>query len=554
MSGAAPGDAGGAEPGDAGGAAPAAAPAGKRRAPAARATEPWVGLKIGVAGSAVALLGWGAWLQRRGRDERLRRTRDAALAGLGVVGGLLWWNLGAFHSDGSRVHDSEFYHYYLGAKYFDELGYDRLYLCTAVADLEDGAAGDLRRRRLRDLETNRLRRASDLVAIPERCKRHFEDERWTAFKADVAWFRARRPPWRWRQFQMDHGYNPTPAWGILGTTLSQLAPARAVPVLSLLDPALLAVAFGAIAWGFGWRVLCIALVFFGTNHFARFGWTGGAFLRQDWLVALLIGVVLLRRGRHAGAGFLMTTAALLRVFPAVAIGAVALRTLTVLWRRRRLGIPPGHGRFAAGSLLALALVVPLSIWTAGGAAVWRDFAENSRRLVATPAWNHMGLRAALVYDPARRIEAVGVGSAEDPLRPWRIARLEAVQQRRPITIGLVLVFGVLLWRAVGRQPDWVAATLGIGAIPIAGDLSGYYLAVLLALAFLWPVHPGVGVGLLGLALASRLLALGLGESEPTFAGSSLGAVLLAFAATWWMGSAPPASDPNATRAGPASPP
>jgi hypothetical protein len=56
--------------------------------------------------------------------------------------------------------------------------------------------------------------------------------------------------------------------------------------------------------------------------------------------------------------------------------------------------------------------------------------------------------------------------------------------------------------AVRRQPDWVGAVLGIGLIPVLGELGGYYYGMLLALACLWPLREEVGVVLLLYASAS----------------------------------------------------
>ena len=55
-----------------------------------------------------------------------------------MLGVLAYFNFGAFHFDGLRVHLWDMTHYYLGAKYFGELGYDGLYECIAVADAESG--------------------------------------------------------------------------------------------------------------------------------------------------------------------------------------------------------------------------------------------------------------------------------------------------------------------------------------------------------------------------------------------------------------------------------
>ncbi len=103
---------------------------------------------------------------------------------------------------------------------------------------------------------------------------------------------------RWEEAQTDHGYNATPVWTILGTTLANLAPASdtQIDLLSLLDPAYAFGMVGLIWWAFGWRTLAVALCVFATNFPSRFYWTGGAYLRWDWLFYLAGGVALRSQG------------------------------------------------------------------------------------------------------------------------------------------------------------------------------------------------------------------------------------------------------------------
>jgi len=141
---------------------------------------------VSLAGMLVLVSSWA--LERAKRPEMLARTRDALLLALGLLAGFCWWNLGTFHRD-HYIHEWDAYHYYIGAKYAPELGYTRLYFCTIVADAEDGRLGDGARRKVRDLETNRVVTADTLLLEPGRCTGHFSPERWQAFKHDVAWFR-----------------------------------------------------------------------------------------------------------------------------------------------------------------------------------------------------------------------------------------------------------------------------------------------------------------------------------------------------------------------------
>jgi hypothetical protein len=102
-----------------------------------------------------------------GRGAGSRRLRDAGLVVLGVLGAACWWNLFQFHFPGFG-HPSDTFHYYLGAKYFPELRYTRLYACTAVADAESGVPVE---RALRDLETNTLTSSAAALADPDACRR-----------------------------------------------------------------------------------------------------------------------------------------------------------------------------------------------------------------------------------------------------------------------------------------------------------------------------------------------------------------------------------------------
>src|SRR5262245_14188243 len=283
-------------------------------------------LKAAVAVAGTLLLGVVA--RERSRDRAPGRAADALLALLAALAAAGWWNLGSFHHPGFG-HPSETYHYLVGAKYFPELGYANLYRCTAIADAESGRRAEARARHARDLDTNLLVPAAELLRDPERCKGRFSPARWRAFRRDVAFFREHLPPERWAATQVDHGYNATPAWGLLGALLARTGRATGPRVLALelLDPVLLAASGAAIAWAFGWRTLCVALLYWGTNYPAHYGWVGGAFLRQLDLAALLVGICCLRRTRFASGGALLALASLVRVFPALALAGVALKAL-----------------------------------------------------------------------------------------------------------------------------------------------------------------------------------------------------------------------------------
>jgi hypothetical protein len=98
--------------------------------------------------------------------------RPVLLSGLGVIALACWWELGHFHFP-TYLQVHEHYHYYLGAKYFPELEYTRLYQCTAVADVEAGLRRQVVALWIRDLSTNRLAPGAAIISNPAACTSHF---------------------------------------------------------------------------------------------------------------------------------------------------------------------------------------------------------------------------------------------------------------------------------------------------------------------------------------------------------------------------------------------
>jgi hypothetical protein len=463
-------------------------------------------IKAATAVAGALLLSFGAIARARGRGAT-GRLFDLLLAALGVLAAACWWNLGRFNFP-MFGHPSETYHYYVGAKYFRELGYTGLYRCTALADAEAGLRSEVEGRYARDLATRRTVRAGELLRDPERCKAHFTPERWKAFRRDVRFFRERLPIERWHRTQVDHGYNATPAWGLLGGILAHTGPASVGQVLALrlLDPLLLWLTGAAIAWAFGWRTLCVALLYWGTNYPAHYGWVGGSYLRQLELATLLVGICCLRRARPAAGGALLALASLVRVFPVVAFAGVALRALWGFASERRLRLAREHRRILAGALASAAIVVTLSGVDAGGLSAWRDFAENSRVLLGTPLRNHAGLRTLLAWDPRSTAAALEDPTLDDPYAPWKEARQRTFAARRPVFVACLAGFALLLATAARREPDWSATILALGLVPIALELTAYYWSVLVAYALLWERRPWIGPALCALSAAGWWIA------------------------------------------------
>lgn len=455
-------------------------------------------VKAGLAVMAFLLVAWALVLRRAGQPQMDQKLRDGILIAVGLLSIAGYFNLFNYHS-GRFVHTWEFYHYYVGAKYSPELGFTRLYDCTVAADVDAGLGSRAAKRTIRNLRSNTLESAAAAVANTADCKKHFEPERWTEFKADVAYFRRKMSSGRWSDLQKDHGYNATPVWGALGRLMASTGPASDSQIfgLALLDPLLFAAMWAAVWWAFGWRMMIFAIIFWGTNYPARFFWNGGAYLRMDWLALSIISICLLRKERHFWGGAAITYATLLRIFPGFIVVGLILKVLAEMLRRKTFYLSSGHKRFAVGCITAMAVLVGISGWAAGSYSSWGEFYQNSRKHLSTPLTNNMGLKTVVAYQHQTRAQMLKDDKLREPFKPWKEARVRVFKERQILFFLLVGGFLFLLFRAVRDQEDWVAATLGITLIPVATELTCYYYSILLGLAFLWPHSKGIVFALFG---------------------------------------------------------
>jgi hypothetical protein len=445
------------------------------------------------------LLYWGAELKKAGKEQMYRKLRDRALMVLGGISFLTYFNFGFAHFNGTYIHDWEWTHYYIGSKYFSELQYDRLYECIAVADTEadpynrTGLKRRVELRKLTNLRTNVLEQTADtILKHPETCKQQFTPARWESFKKDVQFFRDRQGIKRWDDLQMDHGYNATPVWNILGHLLSNLGPASKTQlyILALLDPLFIIGLTALIWWAFGWRVTCIGLMVFATNFPSRFYWTGGAFLRWDWLFCLVAGVCCLKKEKPILGGFLLAYSTLLRVFPMfVFVGPLAAAGWE-LFKHRRLDRK--HLRFFAGAALAVALLVPLSLKVSGGTEAYHRFVQNTAKHKETPLTNYMGLRTVVAYRPTESGRWIYNDRAIDPWGKWKQARLNGYKEAKPIYFLIVLAYLGLIAVASRGRPLWQTVALSSTFIAVGVELTCYYYAFIIAVALLTAEDERVG--------------------------------------------------------------
>jgi hypothetical protein len=413
----------------------------------------------------------------RARSEAWRRRARQALLALAALAVAAHVNFGAFHGGGLFVHHWEQFHYFLGAKYFPELGYDGLYVASMGAEMV-AFPGLPHQPFLRDLRSNEIVPTATLDAHGLEVRRRFSDRRWAAFVQDNAYYLGLDPAYL-RQVRSDHGYNPSPAWTFVARlfSASRVATKGTARLLAALDVLLLAGAFVLLFRTYGRDVGALALLVWATGYGWRFYWTGGAFLRQDWLAAVLVGLCLLRRGRHGLAGAALAYAAMVRVFPVLLLGGLAARAARDLARgedtrwARRLGL---------GFALAAALLLAAGSASGRGPGAWLEFARNLRKHDAAWLNNNVGLKLALLYGPetyGRRLVAWG---EPEPWARWQ-RHMERLERERLWLWGggAALLVALALWRSRGERQD-LAAALGVSLVFALVSVTCYYWSVLAA--------------------------------------------------------------------------
>ncbi len=457
--------------------------------------------------------------------ERTRRRAAILLTGLAFLTYFDFFNPNVRYSE--YYHRHEFYHYYLGSKYNDELGYTRLYECTAIAENELGHGQQLRKRELRDLRVNLIKPIPDTYVFsnPEQCKQHFKTERWDAFKQDVNWFYTSARGTYWENMLKDHGYNPPPVWTMTGKFFANFAPAgdSFFKLLAAMDVALNLGMLLVLGWGFGWRVMAVGAIFWGCNGPANFYWTGGAFLRQDWLFLLVAATALARRRRFALAGAALTWSALLRVFPLILFAGwgiiIAIEAMR-RWRGQKEVEPeaedkprwhpmfwmhPDHRRLVMGCLLATAVLVPTSI-AATGLDAYRDFYEHISVHKNTPLTNTMGLETMVVHTWDGRMHVARNDSLDDPFQEWKQGRLDRFQERKPVFFAIIAATGLwMIWALRRTKLLWVGPPVSLLLAMSLTNLTCYYYSMFIIGAVIVASRPTLGPAYLAASGASQVV-------------------------------------------------
>jgi hypothetical protein len=442
--------------------------------------------------AAAGLLIWLlAYFRERGTGSR-RGVHTAVLAGLALAATLLHNGNDMYRVlSGQKVRAWNVFHYYVGSKYFDELGYFDLYPAALLSDDEfqarrrsegakvdeDDAAGFGHVQRSRDMRSYRVQRRQALTR-PYEPVLFGTPERWERFGNDTRMLRPHLGFLEWRRVFTDLGYNPPPVWAAIVGPLCRIAEPGSAGFWLLInsDIPLYLLMFLGLWWGFGLRVAVVATLWMNVVPFNRGRFAGGI-LQYDWLASAVLCMALYTRGRPRLAAIALSWGAMTRVF--VGFMAVPILTLTALAALRRaegMGKAAGEERladarrrrdFSVTFIVCCALLFGIGATTERGFDAWTDWfkkIEVHSLLHPVTSNKRLGVGRLALHHPTR----------EDFFAELRGGLRERVRDSVPRKGALQGVGLLILVLALFRRRDDESMLLMLFAAFLLVTVSRYY--------------------------------------------------------------------------------
>lgn len=281
--------------------------------------------------------------------------------------------LNFFFTDWFRV--GNVYHYYLGSKYFEELGYQNLYVASLQAD-EEGKNYWKNIGRVRNMNTYEVESRSAAINQYDSAE-HFTPERWNDFQTDIEALQRKLFPDAWESIFIDRGYNPSPLWTAVGSTFAHLFSVKrmiSLKALCSLDLVLFLLAFWLISSTYDLRVAAWILLFL-TLSPVNTGRLVGGFLQYDWFCSFAVGLAFLSKGRRHVASVFFSYSVMTRVFPLILVGS-ALLPLVFSWIRTGKAQIRKWAFFLSLGFVC-ATFFSIGCMGTNGVKTWKEFANNT---------------------------------------------------------------------------------------------------------------------------------------------------------------------------------
>ena len=398
-------------------------------------------------------------------------------------------NFGTFRA-GGFVNYADMFHHYLGTKYFKEIGYSDLYNAVIIADTEQG--NELARLPFyTDLRTYQNTQRGKALEDVDRIRNLFSNERWSAFKDDVAFFKTATGMPRTPGLMlllMDHGYNGSPVSAFILGTLGNIFPVTQLQLLAFFD-VFLVVAMGALVFRtFGFEMGALFSVYFCVNVLNPYEYISGCFLRYDWLFCIVVAVCLLERKRYASSAFFLTLSAMIRIFPAALFYGMAViifknvRATSVVDRKFKRFI------LAAGVTGAVLFLLP-AVSLGSVLQPWMDFSEKIDLHDRGVYVNHLGLRGIALFEPShlsleKFVEAYKTSQTNDIVRHWQDVKEAEFKQKKPAIVFASLLVLICLTTIIWKRESETESVLWPLLLVYAASYPAHYYYAFLCLFIL----------------------------------------------------------------------
>lgn len=356
-----------------------------------------------------------------------------------------------------RVDTYDLIHYYLNSKYFDELGYYDLYPAVILVDHENGGPVYEERGKYmaQDDSGHHTEPIEHALARGEIVKNtKFTPELWAAFTHDSLVLQREivgfeRDPKQWFEMINDHGFNGTTAWTVLAEPIADVVPVEYVKVLGYIDVVMLGGAVALVGWAYGLETSLWVLTFLFLTYSGRWPTYSWAFLRYDYLAAMLGCMALLRKGYPLLGGVLAGWSASLRLFPAM-----------YMWGPFAKGIVGLAEKRVHKSLLILAGGFLLGVAGIEAAAIARYGTDPIEVHLENMSDHNDSIQLS-----SRRIGLALALSYNGHLEPKRLVteRKYVIEAQKPLRYGLSIAILVIMGYGMRRLRDDEA--YGFGFIP-----------------------------------------------------------------------------------------
>jgi len=308
------------------------------------------------------------------------RIAVGALVALTLIAGLNYARFSPRLS--TKIDTFDTYHYFMGAKYFDEVGYYDLYPTSALVDAESVPHHrGIKRYRSQTEEGYRPRPLKHALKRGRVVREErFTPERWASYTHDFLYIQRECEMGRgsWKTILMDRGFNAPPFWIAVARPIAQVVPVEWLKFLCLLDIWLLLAALTLVSRAYG-RVTALWAAFFTLASFSlRWPELGGTFLRFIWISALMAAMALLKLRRPLQAGLLTGLAGMVNIFPWVWLYGPAAKGVFGLFGRGkslRQRLDPYLLKLAGGALITASVLAGWVVLTMG-ARVINQFQAN----------------------------------------------------------------------------------------------------------------------------------------------------------------------------------